>query len=131
MSARSRRGKRGLWAVALSVAAVGIGAVALAAASGQLGFGGSQPQVSSTFPHELTCHEGTDACTPGRSSGGQAFRLLEVVGSARKASVVGVGADSGGDGPATVRICTRSGDVIVCGPQPAAGEKRFAVYVRG
>ena len=109
MSARSRRGKRGLWAVALSVAAVGIGAVALAAASGQLGSGGSQPQVS-TFPHELTCHEGTDACTPGRSSGGLAFRLLEVVGSARKASVVGVGADSGGDGPATVRICTRSGE---------------------
>ena len=57
--------------------------------------------------------------------------LVQVVGSAKNASVVGVGADTGHDGQATVRICIRSDDSIVCGPQPAAGETQFALYVAG
>ena len=129
MSARRRSRKRALWAVALSFAAIAVAAAALGVAGGRLGFGASHSDRSSAFPHEITCREGTDVCTPGRSGGGRAFRLFQVGESAGNATVVGVGVDTGDGKQATPLLCARSGDVLACGSQPPSGERAFGLYV--
>jgi hypothetical protein len=75
--------------------------------------------------------QSTTVCTPGRSSGGRAFKLFNVGHSAKNAQVVGAGVDTGDGRQVTPLICTRSGNGIRCGPQPAGGEKQFGLYVPG
>ena len=126
MSARPRRR---LWTVALSCAAIAVGAVALGVASGRLGSGDSHSGRSSAFPHEITCREGTDVCTPGGSEGGRMFTLFRVAKTAKDATVVGVGVDTGDGTQQTPLVCTHSRAVLACGSQPPAGEKAFGLYL--
>jgi hypothetical protein len=101
---------------------------AVAAAIALAHFRGSRPHEPA-FPSEITCTQGATTCTPGRSAAGHAFRLLKVAQSSRNMQIVGAGADAGNGRQLALLICTRPGNGIRCGFQPAGGEKRLGLYL--
>ncbi len=120
--------KRRVWVVALACAAIGIAGASIAAASGLLDF--RDPGANeATFPNEITCRQGTNLCTPGRSADGQQFKLFKVGESATNVQVVGAGVNTGDGTQVTPLICTPSGNGIQCGSQPPGGEKLLALYI--
>jgi hypothetical protein len=122
---RSQRGRdrRALWLLAAIVIAL-----VAAAASGLVHVRDAHPR-GGQFPHEIACPSGTDVCTAGRSAGAREFTLVKVATTRKRIHVVGAGADTGDGTSGTPLICTVAAHGLQCGPQPARGEQRFALYL--